>query len=575
MKRLFDFFGATRVKTRTSSFGARPSTKLGLVVGAMALFMACSEKAPPEGAPPEGPTIGNPVGQSIPITHEVAHATAERNLRDHFDSLNSSMTFLNKSDSLDNVLSMLREDESGEDEPGEDEPSEDEPSEDESSGDAIDLSELRDAALELMVQDIMRKEAAALSSDGLTLTYAIDPEMFCVEDDVDPDESDEAREERLTEEAECTDRIAAHELRLIATSDAPGDLNLELQHGKDGTSALRAQLHDDVIAVFISLPQLKSLIEVFVSPEDFELPKTMKGQLAAEVRRHNPLMYGMRVAIVEAIDVTSAPGQDGYSLKIPASDEAGVITIDGAAASLSGAVHVDGVDASVPWQMVVDMFYDEEGHSESQCEPNPQTGDEECHDVWVDPPEAPSVDQTLFVSIPGIHGELSYTLATDEFRFAGLNLGGATTTVRVDDDRIIGFDLNPDDGRSLGLTVRETKSGDMELALSPSLDARITFAWKHVKEAFEELPDVLLDDTIGIRMNGSDAPALRMLDTGDDIEIQVASGKLTLWSVNMSEDVVIEAGQCIESIDDSMLTDEEREAQHDLFGNLNGGTCGG
>jgi len=55
----------------------------------------------------------------------------------------------------------------------------------------------------------------------------------------------------------------------------------------------------------------------------------------------------------------------------------------------------------------------------------------------------------------------------------------------------------------------------------------------------------------------------------------VASGKLTLWSVNMSEDVVIEAGQCIESIDDSMLTDEEREAQHDLFGNLIGGTCGG
>ena len=41
----------------------------------------------------------------------------------------------------------------------------------------------------------------------------------------------------------------------------------------------------------------------------------------------------------------------------------------------------------------------------------------------------------------------------------------------------------------------------------------------------------------------------------------------------VDEDVVIEEGECITSVDEETLTEEEKEAQHDLFGGLLGETC--
>ena len=43
----------------------------------------------------------------------------------------------------------------------------------------------------------------------------------------------------------------------------------------------------------------------------------------------------------------------------------------------------------------------------------------------------------------------------------------------------------------------------------------------------------------------------------------------------MTEDVVVEEGMCMGGEDDESLTDEERDARHDLFGGLVGVMCGG
>ena len=42
----------------------------------------------------------------------------------------------------------------------------------------------------------------------------------------------------------------------------------------------------------------------------------------------------------------------------------------------------------------------------------------------------------------------------------------------------------------------------------------------------------------------------------------------------MESDVVIDEGMCMGSIDEESLTDEERDAQHELFGSLVGVACG-
>ena len=114
--------------------------------------------------------------------------------------------------------------------------------------------------------------------------------------------------------------------------------------------------------------------------------------------------------------------------------------------------------------------------------------------------------------------------------------------------------------------------------MSPLIDIRVALTLKHVWEAFvderDDLPEVLADDVLGIRFDGSDAPTIETIGNDDNREMRVSSGVLTFSSPNMSEDVVIGEGMCMGSEDEEDLSEEERDARHDLFGGLVGVACG-
>ena len=82
----------------------------------------------------------------------------------------------------------------------------------------------------------------------------------------------------------------------------------------------------------------------------------------------------------------------------------------------------------------------------------------------------------------------------------------------------------------------------------------------------DDLPDVLANDVLGIRFDGSEAPTIDLVSQDDDMEMRVSSGVLMLSSPNMSEDVVIAEGMCMGSEDEELLSEEERDSRHDLFG---------
>ena len=102
------------------------------------------------------------------------------------------------------------------------------------------------------------------------------------------------------------------------------------------------------------------------------------------------------------------------------------------------------------------------------------------------------------------------------------------------------------------------------------------FAMQPVQDDFEDLPDFLLGETITVRFDGAASPTLESVGTNDDDrEMQVTSGQLTLSSTAMAADVVIAEGMCIGSDDGEDLTEAERDARHDIFGELVAETCGG
>jgi hypothetical protein len=189
------------------------------------------------------------------------------------------------------------------------------------------------------------------------------------------------------------------------------------------------------------------------------------------------------------------------------------------------------------------------------------------------------VSGNLKIFAKAVAGSLKFDVNEDTIELKDATLGDETMSIIVGDHQVVGVDLNPESGRSFSMLVSSENENNLSLQVSPTLDVRVALTFKHAWEAFanelDDLPQVLADDILGIRLDGSDTPTIEIVSTDEETDMRVASGTLTLSSPNMNEEVVVEEGMCMGSQDDEDVTDEERDARHDLFGGLVGVMCGG
>jgi len=255
--------------------------------------------------------IGNEIGESIAITHAAAKKAVEDNITKHIDGLDDALSMLEESGTVDNMLGIFEDDDSSEEGEGEvpEEggpmppaapmpPEGDEGAED---GLEVDLSDMRDDILDMMADVLMVEEVSSVSADGMVLTYALGPDQVCdnSDDDDDDDEiSEEERASQLEDQEKCAARLAENPLHIDVTTDGDKRINLSVKAGDDAVEVLTAQIHDDVISASVNLSELEHLIGVFVDPEDFELPGTMEGIVALEVRENKAADYTARFGIV-------------------------------------------------------------------------------------------------------------------------------------------------------------------------------------------------------------------------------------------------------------------------------------
>ncbi len=200
---------------------------------------------------------------------------------------------------------------------------------------------------------------------------------------------------------------------------------------------------------------------------------------------------------------------------------------------------------------------------------------EECEEVRTPAPPAATVNGTLNISVPTIHGQLAFDGATDIIQLTDIGLGSDSTEISVNGDTIVRVDINPDDGRQLGVRVSGQPNENIRFELTPKLDARVMFAMHNINDVMD-MPDVMQDETITGLFDGAETPTIETIGENDDErDMRVSAGQLTLRSTAMTEDVIIGEGMCMGSTDDDDLSDEERDARHDLFGELTGVMCGG
>ena len=595
------------------------------------------------------PMIGAPEGENISITHELAIESIRNNLSLHIDEIDTALDMLEDSRVVDNIAELFSDDED------EDEETSENPEDHDEEVLEIDLSDLRDTLIEILTEDMLSESSLSIDEESNILTYQIVPEIVCANDEEEEGETTpEERQEELQDYQDCLRRIEANPVTIQVSANGDQKLNLSITVA-DQSDALRIQIHDDLIAGFIPLQFVKSFIKVFVDEEDLEMPDTMTGLIGLEARRIDAAHFNLRMAILEDIEINSDESA-AVKFQLARAATPGNLTLNGPAKLIEGQLNLGTINFELPWQEIVNILYDDEGETRTECfdnttdvatcnvilagdclnscdsetEPDCPTRCFEgveghiqetltnflscletvpesdcatedracresrcredgsfravceyrswCEEYYEPPEEAPEVEGNLKVFMEAISGGLIFDANEHTVELKEMTLGNDSMRVQVEDAPIIEVNLNPEDNRKVSILITANENGNFSLQVSPLLDMSVALTLENVWEAFvderEDLPQVLANDVLGIKFDGSDTPTLELINSDDASEMRVALGQLTLSSPNMTDSVVIAEGMCMGSEDEDALSEEERDNRHELFGLLMSVECG-
>jgi hypothetical protein len=373
------------------------------------------------------------------------------------------------------------------------------------------------------------------------------------------------------------------ELRMVFTSVRAGDLDIDVQLGKDKLKMLSVQLYEKSAGVVVDLADIQVVLkdledETETSTEGPSLPSTLKGKIVASLMIPGDGSYEGSFGITEAIDIASTASGREYRLQIDAVNPAGSLTINEMAKSMTAALNMDVLDL----EMMTGIFGAEDVFSDGQIK----------------------------VHIGGFGGSvtLSENGDTDVFQVNDINMGSETTYGAFNNERIVAIDLNENAGRKFSLTASNPEKG-FQLGFSPELDFKIAFTLTSLFDPTSEdlPPDWLIDETFHLTIDGASLPTILIMDglfedeeetetsttpgaePGDDEEdgpteiLKVIDGLLTLKALKANKEVKVTSGQCLIAGDEpgendppmgntGMEPDPSEEDEH-LLDMLRAGAC--
>ena len=541
------------------------------------------------GAGAGGGAGGGSVADRVPVDATGTTETATQNLRSNVEELDASLRFLTDSDLLPELLAFGPRGESAE-ESGqvgpEDGPGGNDDGDDEPIVVEVRLDEPLDDLIEGLRERVMVEADIEDDGDANTVIYRLDPDRVCrdLDDDraegvVTPgedgpgeDREDHDGDDDGDAEAECRRQLTETPVRVRVTSYAEGDVDLALLIGEERLEVLFVQIHRDLLAAQLDLGATRQAIELLGDDEaDADLPDVVEGVVRIELRRNGPADFTGTLSILQDIRIEHQDGDKEISVRIGETPALVSVRLDGAAKVITAQLGIGEVEVAMPWQQIVDALYSSDaggGCAGAMGHDGEPAGEVEC---WEDEPEeAPQVDGTFEAFLAGLTGRTSFSGDEDRLELTDLTLGAETSTVKVDDDTLIAVDLNKDAGRKAAVSVQEVRNGNLRIEVVPELDVAVAFALRHVQDVFDDIPSFMLDETLGVRLDGAATPALETV--GDESrQLRVADGELTLWSTAMDDDVIITEGMCVAGPDDD---DEPVEGAHPVFGGIEALQCG-
>ncbi len=506
--------------------------------------------------------------EAIPLETSTAALDASDNVKQNLIDLGDMLAFLESSDLVLNAFNMLEDPQmvctpvpAGED--GEPECHEKPPQVEVDT----DLTEVAKEIAEWLNEYVFVD--GQLESEGDSLVYLLNPATFCA---MDGEESEE-----------CAETLTKIPLRVRLTSYNEGDLDIDILVGDAQLDPIDIRLYSNLLGIAVDLAATRAVAQLYLDTfgeagENPELPTTFSGVVSLSLERVSADEFKLTSAVEQAIQVGMTVEGDEFDFSLGKSTIS--MTANQADETIALAADIGALGVVIPYQLFINAMWDEgddefgEGFSDDLDDiPEPQPYDDIMED------EVPVVAGTASLQIAGFSGSASFAADSDSLTFTGLGLGNGPTTFKHNGDTLLSIDLNQGGTFDLDISV---DGEDVVLEVVPEFDLSVMMALTKIAGDLNELPAFMADDTLSVTLDGNAAPALRVLDEADGI--QVAAGQLTLASVAYPEDtVIVAAGQCLFADDDSpQVPDggsdedplpESGEDGHELLTSLSIGEC--
>ncbi len=441
------------------------------------------------------------------IDHSSAQQAINASVNNLGETISNSLAFLEDSklfsDNFDSYLGGGYECEPGEEEWCEPE----EPTPFDS-----DVSKPKEELIKALNERIFTQKNVE-SETGTSVTYLLKGDAVCVADEYD----------EPSEHGRCVKFVNDAQIRLIASSAGAGSADVSVKIGPNRISPINFEFRPKMIAASPNIGEMKKAAEYLapLNDEDADIsgfPAKASGELRLSLQETGDKTLEGKIAITKAIDV----GEGDWALKLAAAPEGFVITADGLAKTIKASLGLGEISGLFPYSSSEEGYgYDEEGN---EIEPS----------VVADPVMAK-------LNIGGLSGSALFDAGKELLSLTNLSLGAKTSTLDLNDKRVLSVDLNKDDGRSFDVTIK--KPGDhTQIELSPAFDLRMILAFAQAKDELESIQDWMFDEVMSIKFTGA-SPAFEL--NGDDFK--VLSGKLSLTAEKAGISHVVEAGQCLVS----------------------------
>jgi hypothetical protein len=305
---------------------------------------------------------------------------------------------------------------------------------------------------------------------------------------------------------------------------ADGDgARLAILVGPDRVSLSVFVIHSDLIALEMDLPsayQATQVIEQTLgtdSPSDAHFD-ALTGKIRVALHKDGARKVTFSASVLDAIHVATldSAGGLGPDVKLAASDPTIAVTADGMLQALTVKVDMGALDVLGDW----------------------------------DPMSVASPNRDLRVQVGGLHGQATFTEASDEFVATGVGVGA--TTVDAHGLRIFDLGLNPNDARRFDARVFVNAGGQPEVQVTPRFDLDLGFHLGRVASEYTTPPaSHLLEETYGVLLDNGGAPASVAAAPASATfggGIKVTAGTLTISSTGAPQPIVVPAGKCLTGV---------------------------